>query len=257
MTSLLDNQNGSVEVSIQYGIARITFYHPKSNSLPGAILRDLARKIQRADEHESVSVIIVQSAGKKAFCAGASFDELIAIEDEAQGKDFFMGFALVLNAMRECRKPVLARVHGKAVGGGIGIAAAADVAYATHEASIKLSELAVGIGPFVVGPAIERKIGIGGYTQLALDARNWYTADWAHQKGLFGRLFDAEEAMDDALTQLAHDIAASNPEAVAELRRIQWHGTDHWTSLLEERAELSGRLVLSEFTRSYIAEFKK
>ncbi|MEX0904581.1 MAG: enoyl-CoA hydratase/isomerase family protein [Balneolaceae bacterium] len=249
-------EQGSVSYSNKNNIGTIEFYHPKGNSLPGSLLRELAETITRAGEDEDNRVIVLRSAGEGAFCAGASFDELLAVSDFEEGKHFFMGFAHVLNAMRTCPKMIIARVHGKTVGGGIGIAAAADYTVAQSGASVKLSELALGIGPFVVGPAVGRKIGTAAFSTLALDARTWYSAEWAHEKGLYGKLLPSTDELNTAVNKLADELAESNPDAMKELKEILWQSTGHWDSTLEQRAEISGRLVLSDFTKDFIRQFK-
>lgn len=238
------------------GVGSITFFHPASNSLPGAILRELAQHITDAGANPDVKVIVLRSGGERAFCAGASFDELVAISNEQEGLAFFTGFALVINAIRTCPKFVIGRVQGKAVGGGVGIASAVDHCFATKYASVKLSELAIGIGPFVVGPAVERKLGVSDMATLAIDARSWKSAEWAANHGLYAEVFDSADAMDVAVERLAAELASSNPEAMANLKRVLWEGTEHWDTLLAERAAVSGKLVLSEFTREAIAAFK-
>jgi methylglutaconyl-CoA hydratase len=253
----MSEQQGYVTTEIQEGIGFITFFHPQSNSLPGVLLRQLASAIEQAGNNHQIKVIVLQSEGEKAFCAGASFDELISIKDFETGKTFFSGFALVINAMRKAPKFVIARVHGKAVGGGVGIACAADYSLALDGASVKLSELAVGIGPFVVGPAVERKIGSSAFTQLAINATAWQDVKWAREKGIYAESFSTIEELDKAINALAQQLAKSNPEAMHELKRIAWEGTDHWDKLLFSRAEISGRLVLSEFTVNAINQFKK
>ena len=238
------------------GVGSITFFHPASNSLPGAILRELAQQITDAGTNPDVKVIVLRSGGERAFCAGASFDELVAISNEQEGLAFFTGFALVINAIRTCPKFVIGRVQGKAVGGGVGIASAVDHCFATKYASVKLSELAIGIGPFVVGPAVEHKLGLSGMATLAVDARSWKSAEWAANHGLYAEVFDSADDMDVAVDRLAAELASSNPEAMANLKRILWEGTEHWDTLLAERAAVSGKLVLSKFTREAIAAFK-
>lgn len=252
----MQHLDGYVRSEIEHGIATIEFFHPQSNSLPGAILNDLAKTINDIGIDINVKVIILKSAGEKAFCAGASFDELVAISNEAQGKEFFSGFAKVINAMRKCHKLIIGRIHGKAVGGGVGLASAVDYAIATQEASVKLSELAVGIGPFVVGPAVERKLGLSCFSQLAIDATEWRSAEWAKKHGLYAEVYNTVAEMDDAIVTLAEKLSHSSPEAMAQLKKIFWHGTDHWDTLLAERAAISGRLVLSDFTRNAINKFK-
>lgn len=249
-------ENGKAETTLENGIATVTFFHPQSNSLPGTVLRKLAAEIAAAGNNKEAKVIILKSEGEKAFCAGASFDELISIQNLEEGKKFFSGFAAVINAMRKAPKFVIARVQGKAVGGGVGLACAADYTLATDAASVKLSELAVGIGPFVVGPAVERKIGTSAFAQLSIDAMEWQTAQWAKEKGLYAEIFSSSEELDRAVISLAKKLAESNPEAMSELKKVFWKGTDHWDTLLIERAEISGRLVLSEFTKKAIEGFK-
>jgi len=251
------SDNGKAETRIENGIATVTFFHPQSNSLPGDILRKLAGEIEAAGKNTDVNVIILKSEGEKAFCAGASFDELISIKNLDEGKKFFSGFAAVINAMRKAPKFVIARVQGKAVGGGVGLACAADYALATESASVKLSELAIGIGPFVVGPAVERKIGTAAFAQLAIDASEWRSAQWAKQHGLYAEVFSTINELDNAVLKLSQQLSQSNPEAMSELKKNFWKGTENWNTLLVERAEVSGRLVLSEFTRKAIEKFKK
>jgi len=250
------NENGFVKYSIENKIATVEFGHPASNSLPGNILNELANIITSVGKEESVNVIVLRSAGERAFCAGASFDELIAIENEKVGLEFFSGFAKVINAMRSCGKIIIGRVQGKAVGGGVGVASSCDYCLATKFSSVKLSELAIGIGPFVVGPAVERKTGTAAFSQLALDATTWYDAEWAKANGIYAQVLDNAEDLDEAVSKLANTLANSNPEALGMLKNIFWQGTDHWDTLLYERAQTSGTLVLSEFTRNAINKFK-
>lgn len=249
---------GTVEVKVDgRGVATIEFFHPLSNSLPGKVLRKLAKTIEEAGKDDSVKVIVLRSGGERAFCAGASFDELISIHDLDTGKEFFSGFAGVINAMRKAPKFVLCRVQGKAVGGGVGLASAADHTFATVHAAVKLSELAVGIGPFVVGPAVERKVGTSAFTDMTIDATSWKSAGWARSKGLYTEIFDDAAQMDEAIEKLTDQLCKSNPEAMAMLKNVFWQGTENWDELLAERAEMSGRLVLSDFTRNAINAFKK
>ena len=256
MTSAVDQ--GHVEYTIDAaGIARVEFGHPLSNSLPGKILQKLADTVTELGTNDEVKVIVLRSAGDRAFCAGASFDELISIEDIDTGKKFFSGFANVINACRKCPKLIIGRVHGKAVGGGVGVASAVDYCFATRYADVKLSELAVGIGPFVVGPAVERKIGLSAMSQLAINATEWRSANWAKDHGLYTDVYDSALEMDKEIEALADRLAKSNPEAMSLLKKVFWQGTENWDELLAERAAMSGQLVLSDFTRNAINAFKK
>jgi len=252
----MQHKEGYVNHEIEHGIATIEFFHPSSNSLPSAILNDLAKTINDIGIDHRVKVIILRSAGDRAFCAGASFDELMAINNVNEGTRFFSGFANVINAMRKCHKLIIGRVQGKAVGGAVGVIAATDYAIATEDSAIKLSELAVGIGPFVVGPAVERKIGVAGYSQLAIDASQWRSAEWAKRHGLYAEIYNTIQEVDDSVASLADRLAHSSPEAMSQLKKVFWSGTEHWDSLLSERAAISGRLVLSDFTRDAINKFK-
>ena len=249
--------NAYVKLEIENGIGIIEFYHPQSNSLPSDILNELAETIRVAGLNDEIRVVILKSGGDRAFCAGASFDELLAIEDEAQGKQFFSGFANVINAARKCPKFIVCRVQGKAVGGGVGMASASDYCFATKFASVKLSELAIGIGPFVVGPPIERKIGSSAFSQLTINATEWHSAEWAREKGLFANVYDSTEEMDTAIQTLAEKLAASNPDSMRGLKQVMWEGANHWDSLLLERAAMSGTRVLSEFTKKTLEKLKK
>lgn len=247
---------GSVNLKIENGVADIEFFHPQSNSLPGALLRKLAATIEDAGKSSDAKVIVIKSSGEKSFCAGASFDELVAINDFETGKNFFSGFAMVINAIRKAPKFVLVRVQGKAVGGGVGIACAADYTVAHESSSVKLSELAVGIGPFVVGPAVERKVGTGAFTQLTVNATEWQSAAWAKEKGMYASIHSSIEELDAEVNNLAQKLSRSNPEAMMMLKKVFWQGTENWDTLLIERAEMSGKLVLSDFTKKAIEKFK-
>ena len=253
---LTEIKNGYVKSELHNGITTIEFFHPQGNSLPGGILEELTGAIHSAGNDDQVRLIILRSAGDKAFCGGASFDELKAIQNKEQGQQFFSGFANVINAMRNCPKFIIGRIHGKCVGGGVGIASAVDYAIAVESVEIKLSELAIGIGPFVVGPAVERKIGLSAFTQLAIDAGKWRSGDWARKKGLFAELHPNIDSMDEAIERLSGALVQSSPEAMAALKKIFWQGTEHWDQLLPERAAISGELVLSEFTKKAIDRFK-
>jgi methylglutaconyl-CoA hydratase len=247
---------GSVTVQVNTGICTIEFGHPASNSMPSVVLQQLAQTIQEQGQNPAVKVIVLKSAGEKAFCAGASFDELVAIQNIEQGTTFFSGFAAVINAMRTCPKFIIGRIQGKAVGGGVGLASAVDYAMATQSASIKLSELAVGIGPFVVGPAVQRKLGLSAFSELSINASAWKSAEWAHGRGLYTQIFEDTFQLDHAVEQLATQLSTCNPLAMQQLKEVLWQGTEHWDTLLIERAKISGTLVLSEFTKEAIATFK-
>ena len=253
---LTEIKDGYVKSEFHNGVTTIEFFHPQSNSLPAKMLEELTTAIHGAGNEADTKVIILRSGGEKAFCAGASFDELIAIKDQHQGLQFFSGFANVINAIRLAPKFVIARIHGKCVGGGVGIAAAADYTFATEMADVKLSELAMGIGPFVVGPAVERKIGTSAFSHLAIDATMWRNAEWAKKKGLYAEVHSDIDGMDESIARLTELLVHSSPQAMAEMKRIFWRGTEHWDTLLIERAAISGRLVLSDFTRHAIEKFK-
>ena len=249
--------NEYVKLKIENGIGTIEFFHPQSNSLPGNILDQLAETITKAASDDKIQVVVLRSGGDRTFCAGASFDELQAIKDEIQGKQFFSGFANVINASRKCPKFIIGRVQGKAVGGGVGMASSMDYCFATKYAFVKLSELAIGIGPFVVGPPIERKIGLSAFSQLSINATEWHSAQWAKEKGLFAEVYETADEMDVAIQTLAEKLASSNPDSMRGLKQVIWEGMDHWDNLLLERAAMSGRWVLSDFTRKTLARLKQ
>ena len=251
----MDNQP-YVRQTIENGIGTIEFFHPEHNSLPGDILAELADTITKAGTNNAIKVIILKSGGDRTFCAGASFNELININDAETGRVFFSGFANVINAMRKCPKFIIGRVQGKTVGGGVGLASSTDYCMATKFASIKLSELNVGIGPFVVGPAVERKLGLSGMSQIAIDANTFYSAEWAKEKGLFTQVFDSTEELDEMVNAFAENLCKYNPEAMKEMKAMFWKGTEDWDTLLAERAQISGRLVLSDFTKETLKRFK-
>jgi len=246
-----------VKLNIENGIGTIEFFHPQSNSLPSNILSKIASTIKKAGLDENIKVIILKSGGDRTFCAGASFDELVSIKNSEDGEKFFSGFANVINAARKCPKFIIGRIQGKAVGGGVGMASATDYCFASVYASIKLSELAIGIGPFVVGPAVERKLGTSAFSAMSINATKWFNADWAMQKGLYNEIFDSTEDMDLEIKKLANILSKSNPEAMKYLKKNIWKDTEHWDDLLIERAKISGRLVLSNFTKNSINNFKR
>lgn len=246
------DQHGSVSTHLADGVATVSFQHPKGNSLPGAILARLAEEITALGSNPAATMIVLRSEGEGAFCAGASFQELQAVRTPEEGQRFFMGFARLILAMTRCPKFIITRAHGKVVGGGVGVCAASDYVMAVPGASVRLSELAVGIGPFVVGPVIEKKIGLAAFSMLAVNAQEWRVAEWAREHGLFAEVRDTVEELDTAIADLASRLAASNPEAMARMKQIFWQGTDHWETLLAERAAMSGSLVVSDFTRRAI-----
>ena len=250
------NPNGSIQTTIENKIAILEFGHPASNSFPSDLLNRLTNELNNLSNNTKVSVIVLKSSGSGAFCAGASFEELLAVSNLDEATKFFSGFANVLNAIRNCSKIIIGRIHGKAVGGGVGIAAACDYALATNESAIKLSELAIGIGPFVIEPAVSRKIGKSATVEMTLEAE-WKTATWANQKGLYAKVFETTSQLDQEITAFANKLAAYNPEALIELKKVLWEGTGNWNTLLYERAEISGKLVLSDFSKKALNQFKK
>ncbi|UKM64810.1 enoyl-CoA hydratase/isomerase family protein [Flavobacteriaceae bacterium GSB9] len=249
-------ENPYVTLTIDNGVGYVEFFHPSRNAMPTEVLNNLEQTIIEAGNNKSIKVVVLKSGGNRTFCAGASFNELIAIEDSKTGKQFFMGFANVINTMRKCPKPIIGRVQGKAVGGGVGLIAAADYCLATTYASIKLSELSIGIGPFVIEPAVSRKIGSTAMSQMTINAEAFFSAEYGKDKGLFAEVFETTEALDEAVKSLAEKLAAYNPEALKEMKKVFWKNTDHWDDLLPERAEISGQLVLSKFTKKNLKRFR-
>ena len=250
-------ENGSLYTAIENRIATVEFGHPASNSFVLELLNRLAEELHKLSENPDISVVLLKSEGNRTFCAGASFDELTAVATLAEGKTFFSGFANVINAMRLCKKPIIGRVQGKAVGGGVGLISACDYVFATIEASIRLSELSIGIAPLVIAPAVERKLGKSGLSELSLAPTEWKNAYWAQEKGLYAKVFDKSKEMDKEIDFFVEKLASYNPEALEEWKKVLWEGTDHWGRLLVERAAITGKLVLSEFTRNALSKFKK
>ncbi|WP_292950054.1 enoyl-CoA hydratase/isomerase family protein [Olleya sp. UBA1516] len=245
-----------VNQSIENNIGYITFFTPEHNAMPSPILKQLELAIKDAGKNNDIKVIVLKSGGERTFCAGASFTELVAITNLEEGKRFFSGFANVINAMRKCPKLIIGRVQGKAVGGGVGLASATDYCLATKFAAIKLSEISIGIGPFVIEPAVTRKMGQTAFSQMTIDAESFFTAEYAKEKGLYANVFDSVEALDNAVDILAAKLASYNPEALLELKRVLWEDTNEWCVSLLERAEISGKLVLSDFTKEKLKSYK-
>lgn len=250
-------QNGSLYTSIVNKIATVEFGHPASNSFPSELLERLENEFHKLSDNDDVNLIILKSEGERAFCAGASFDELMEISNMQQGKLFFSGFANVINAMRTCKKLIVGRIQGKTVGGGVGLAAACDYCLATEQAAIRLSELSIGIGPFVIASAVERKMGVGALAELTLAAHEWKNAYWAKDKGLYARVFEDIRELDKEVEIFSEKLAAYNPEALYEMKKTLWKGTEDWDERLPEQAAISGELVLSDFTRNALKKFKK
>ncbi|WP_445453597.1 enoyl-CoA hydratase/isomerase family protein [Flavobacterium sp. 25HG05S-40] len=247
---------GDISIGIQNKIATITFSHPASNSFPSDLLQKLTSELHKISNNADVNVVVLQSEGK-TFCAGASFDELLSVTDFEAGKKFFSGFADVINAMRKCSKIIIGKVQGKAVGGGVGLISACDIAFAYQDAAIKLSEIAIGIGPFVIEPVVSRKMGKIAMSEMTLQPNVWQTADWALSKGLYADIFDSQAEVNEAVEHLATRLASYNPEALSKMKKVFWEDTEHWDQLLYERAAISGKLVLSDFTKNALNEFKK
>lgn len=252
----MSEQKAYVKYQVENQIATIEFSTPEHNSMPGHILAELAKTITKAGEDKEAKVVILKSGGNRTFCAGANFQELISIENREQGLEFFSGFAHVINAMRKCPKFIIGRVQGKTVGGGVGLASSVDYCMATKYAAIKLSELNLGIGPFTVGPAVERKMGLSAFSQISIHANRFYDAEWARQKGLYTEVFETTEELDEAVQELAEELCTFNPEAMAEMKKMYWKGAEDWDQLLHERADISGKLVLSEFTKNKLKDYK-
>lgn len=250
-------ENGSLYTKIEGKVATVEFGHPASNSFVAELLDRLSAEFHKLSENQDITVIVLRSEGDRAFCAGASFDELMAVSNLEEGKVFFSGFANVINAMRSCKKVIVGRVQGKTVGGGVGLASACDYVFASVNASIRLSELTIGIAPLVIEPAVERKIGTAAISELSLAPSAWKNAYWAQEKGLFSKVFDSMAALDKDLEFFAEKLAAYNPEALAEWKKVLWKDTAHWDTLLVDRAAVTGKLVLSEFTRNALSTFKK
>ncbi|WP_036150519.1 enoyl-CoA hydratase/isomerase family protein [Maribacter forsetii] len=250
-------KNGSLYTRIDGKVAHVEFGHPASNSFVSELLERLTYTINELSDNEAISVILLKSEGEKAFCAGASFDELLEVSNLGEGKAFFSGFAHVINAMRKCKKVIVGRVHGKTVGGGVGLAAACDYVYSNVNSSIKLSELSIGIAPLVIAPAVARKIGNAAMGEMSLAPTEWKSAYWAQEKGLFNKVYDSADEMDKELDFFIHKLASYNAEAITEWKKVLWEGTDHWDTLLTERAAITGKLALSDFTRNALSKFKK
>lgn len=252
-----NRENGSLYTNIENKVATVEFGHPASNSFPSVLLERLEKEINKLSDDDNVNIILLKSEGEKAFCAGASFNELIEIENMQDGKLFFSGFANVINAMRQCKKLIVGRVQGKVVGGGVGLVSACDYAMATDAAAIKLSELSIGIGPFVIAPAVERKMGVDALAELSLAAHEWKNAYWAKEKGLYAKVFENIKDLDKEVELFTEKLAGYNPQALYEMKKILWKNTGNWAELLQERAAISGELVLSDFTKNALAKFKK
>ncbi|NUY81450.1 enoyl-CoA hydratase/isomerase family protein [Flavobacterium sp. MAH-1] len=248
---------GTLRIEKTDRIATVTFGHPSGNSFPSAALQKLTEAFEALGKDNDISIIVLKSEGDGPFCAGASFDELLAVSNLEEGTRFFSGFANVINAMRRCPKLIIGRVQGKTVGGGVGLAAACDHVLATEQALIKLSELAIGIGPFVIAPAVERKMGLAALSELTLCATDWKSAYWAKEKGLYENVYKNTDSLDEALDGFTKTLASYNPEALTQMKKTLWHDTDHWGTLLYERAAISGNLVLSDFTKNALNQFKK
>lgn len=254
---ITDRPNGSLYTKIEKHIATVEFGHPASNSFTLELLNRLTAELDKLSNNDAVTVILLKSEGKKTFCAGASFDELMQVSNMDQGEVFFSGFANVINAMRRCAKVIIGRVQGKTVGGGVGLVSACDYVFAVEAASIRLSELSIGIAPLVIAPAVERKMGIAAVSELSLQPTEWKNAYWAKEKGLYAKVFDNLKDLDTEIEFFTQKLSAYNPAALTEWKKVLWNNTDHWDALLSERAKITGNLVLSEFTKNALSKFKQ
>lgn len=252
-----DIMQGYVRSSVRNHIATIEFYHPKGNSLPGKLLEDLAIAVQSAGNNAEAKVVVLRSIEHDVFCSGTLLEELIPMKTSEEGFKFFSGFARVINAMRKCPKFIVVAVHGKCVGGGVGLVAAADYAIALEGADVRLSELCIGFGPFTIGPAIQRKMGLSAFSQLAIDAHLWRSADWARRKGLYAELHPNKRSMEDSITRLSTSLSQVDPKVTEEMKKSLWVGTENWDTLLEEKARISSKLVVMDQAREYLEKMKK
>lgn len=249
-------ENGFVQHTFNNNISEITFGHSKSNSLPGEILERLAETILEAGKSSDTKAILLKSDGEKAFCAGASFDELLTIEDLETSQNFFGGFAKVLNAMRNCGKLVIVRVQGKTTGGGVGIACAADYCFATESAAMALTEINLGIGPFVIGPYVERKIGKSAYSAMSVDA-DFRSAEWCKNHDVYHSVSETIEEMDEKLQEFLGKLSERNSDALALIKKVSWEGTEHFDELMPERIHMSASLILEDSAKKNIASIKE
>lgn len=245
-----------VRAELKNSVAEITFGTSKSNSLPGAILEKLAKTILEEGGKKEVKAILLKSEGEKAFCAGASFDELLEIAELETSKKFFGGFAKVLNAMRNCGKIVVVRVQGKTTGGGVGIACGADYCFATKHSALALTELNLGIGPFVIGPYVERKIGKSQFAAMAIDA-DFRSATWAEQHNIYHSVSDSIQEMDEKLDEFLLTLAGRSADALALIKKVSWEGTDHFYDLMPARIHMSASLILEDYAKENICKIKE
>lgn len=248
--------NGFVNQELKNNISEITFGHPKSNSLPGEILELLAQTILNEGAKEEVKAILLKSDGERAFCAGASFDELLSIDELENSKKFFGGFAKVLNAMRSCGKLVIVRVQGKTTGGGVGIACAADYCFATKDSAMALTELNLGIGPFVIGPFVERKMGKSAYSAMSIDA-DFRSADWCEQHDVYHSVSENISEMDVEINKFLEKLATRSSDALSLIKKVSWEGTEHFEQLMPERILMSASLILEDSAKENIGKIKE
>ncbi len=248
--------NGFVTSEIKNNISEITFGTPKSNSLPGEILEKLAQTILECGKDQNVKAILLQSEGEKSFCAGASFDELLEIEELEKSKIFFGGFAKVLNAMRSCGKLVIVRVQGKTTGGGVGIACAADYCFGTTDSALALTELNLGIGPFVIGPFVERKIGKSAYSAMSIDA-DFRSAEWCERHDIYQSVSENIPEMDSKIEKFLEVLSNRSSDALALIKKVSWEGTEHFDQLMPERILMSASLILEDSAKENIGKIKE
>lgn len=247
----------SVQLNITHNIATISFYSIKSNSFTSIMLHELSQLLDEVSKNETINVVILKSEGEKTFCAGASFDELLQVENEEDASLFFSGFAKVILAMKNCKIPIITRVQGNAVGGGVGIIAASDYAFSLNNCKVKLSELSLGFGPFVIEPAVSRKIGIIAMQNISYNPVEWKNIQWARENNLFQETFETIELMDEKIEIFVNQLSNYSRDALVELKKVFWNNTEHWDKLLYERAAISGKLALSSYTKVKLKEFIK
>lgn len=243
--------DGNVQLEKNKKIGRIKFFHPKGNSLPSNLLDELVQAFEKSEKDPDIRVIVLESKGN-SFCAGASLKELKKLKNIDETTSFFMGFADLLNTIRKMSKFVLAKVHGKVVGGGVGLVAVCDYAFATNAALIKLSELSIGLGPYVIEPAVSRKIGTTAFTQLSLDSAEWKSAQWGLENGLYAKCVTDKKALDQTVINNAERLSNYDQQSLRHLRKLHWKDTNNWESLLPKNAKITAKLALSDFTQNKI-----
>lgn len=225
-------------------VAQITLNRPEvRNAFDDTLIQSLTKAFTRLGKDANVRVIILRAEGS-AFCAGADLNWMQRSVDFSFSENVQDAhhLAAMLKAIYDCPKPVIARVHGAAFGGGVGLVAACDIALATESAKFCLSETRLGLIPAVISPFVVPKIGQTAARRYFLTAEVFSATQAAHLN-LVTEVASDEAALDALLAKIVGAILANGPEALSQskvlleqITHFAWdRAVDITTKMIAER----------------------